>query len=432
MTEQLLMRLRRATWLAIAAAACTALAAGVTHAAGGLLPWVALGVVSVDALAFGAFTAFLLDRGSSPAASPPPAWRGRHDQLAAARHLVERYGEDSIAPFIVRPDKAYAFAAGGVVAYRVFGRTAVVSGDPVGPAGAAPVVLDSFMETARSRRWEVVVYGASANQLETYHRLGLRSVCVGEEAVAGPAAFSLEGRRVRKLRQSVHRMQRRGWQISVHDGVEIDPDTEAEINELEARWRARHPRMHGFAMSMGRFESGVAPADLYVLARSPEGRLAATMRFIPHRGKLSLDTMRRVGETPNGLNEALVCRALEVARERGISEVSLNYAGLAHLIRRPARGGWVRRRAIKLGLSVLGRGFQMERLVCFNEKFSPDWRPRYLVYASPRSLPRAVYRVLQAEGYISQPRNSPHPPVAAASLRPRPSVLSVRADAPGR
>ena len=63
------------------------------------------------------------------------------------------------------------------------------------------------------------------------------------------------------------------------------------------------------------------------------------MHFISHCGKLSLDTMRRVGETPNGLNEALVCRALEVAGARRIPEVSLNYAGLAHLVRQPPSGG---------------------------------------------------------------------------------------------
>jgi hypothetical protein len=46
----------------------------------------------------------------------------------------------------------------------------------------------------------------------------------------------------------------------------------------------------------------------------------------------------------------------------------------------------------------------MQRLVTFNEKFSPGWHPRYLVYQSRLSLPLAVLRVLQVEGYIRQPR----------------------------
>ncbi len=162
-------------------------------------------------------------------------------------------------------------------------------------------------------------------------------------------------------------------------------------------------------MGMGCFEGIVRPGDLYLLARAPDGRLSATMRFIAHRGKLSLDTMRRVGETPNGLNEALVCRALEVARARGIEEVSLNYAGLAHLVRGPAPGGLLKRHASRVLMAVLSRHFQMERLVRFNEKFSPDWRARYLVYESRSALPRAIVRTLQAEGYIRAPRSPvPH------------------------
>ena len=139
-------------------------------------------------------------------------------------------------------------------------------------------------------------------------------------------------------------------------------------------------------MAMGEFESGVRPRDLYLLARSPEGELRAVMRFIAHRGKLSLDTMRRVGETPNGLNEALVCRALEVARERGVREVSLNYAGLGHLVRTGPSGGPIRRGLTRAVLRLLAGRFQMERLVRFNEKFAPEWRPRYLVYDSRRAL----------------------------------------------
>jgi lysyl-tRNA synthetase class 2 len=67
-------------------------------------------------------------------------------------------------------------------------------------------------------------------------------------------------------------------------------------------------------------------------------------------------------------------------------------------------GGAVKRLAGALIVKLLGRRFQMQRLVTFNEKFSPAWRPRYLVFQSRLLLPLAVLRVLQAEGYVRQPR----------------------------
>ena len=382
-------------------------------------------LLAIDALIAVALGLWLLVLRAPARATAPPGLDRRRDlavarkhDLAAARAIVERYGEDSIAPFILRPDKSFAFAAGGVLAYRVFGDTAVVSGDPVGPPGSAGAVLTRFQELAREQHWNVVLYGASHRHLDDYRSRGLRSLCVGEEAVADPARFTLEGRAVRKLRQSVNRVERRGWVLTASDGRDIDAATEAEIDGLEARWRASHPRMLGFTMGMGADEGGVVPGDLYLLARAPDGELAATMRFIAHRGKLSLDTMRRVGETPNGLNEALVSRALEVARSRGVSEVSLNYAGLAHLIRTEPTGGRIRRYLTTRVVGLLGRRFQMERLVRFNEKFTPDWRPRYLVYGSRRALAGSVVRVLEAEGYLSLPRRPRLRPVA----RPWPSL----------
>jgi lysyl-tRNA synthetase, class II len=373
-----------------------ALAQAVTH--GELFaPWSVLVDLAIAAAVIaGVATLRAVGR---PAAAPTGSSR---PALDAARALVDAYGEDSLAPFILRPDKTFEFAAGGVTAYRLIGRTAVVSGDPVAPRDAVPGALGRFVGAARTRGWRVVAYGSSSEHVAKYRRMGLRAVQVGEEAVVDPARFTLEGRPVRKLRQSVHRVSRRGWQLEARDGREIGRELEREMDALERRWRAGRRRLLGFAMSMGEFESGVRPRDLYLLARSPEGELRAVMRFIAHRGKLSLDTMRRVGETPNGLNEALVCRALEVARERGVREVSLNYAGLGHLVRTGPSGGPIRRGLTRAVLRLLAGRFQMERLVRFNEKFAPDWRPRYLVYESRRALLGRIIRVLQAEGYLPE------------------------------
>ena len=367
-------------------------------------------------LVLGALVASALALWSVLRAAPGGRDHSGADYLAA-RAILDNHGSDSLTPFMLRPDKALQFAAGGVLAFRVIGETAVISSDPVAPGDGAPEVLERFLELAHERGWQVALCAASERHLAAYRRLGLRSLCVGEEAFVDPSTFTLEGRRVRKLRQSVHRVERRGWEIDVRQGRELDVTLEAEIDAIERSWRAGQRRLIGFAMGMGRYEAEVRADDLYVIARRPGGELGAVMRFASHCGNLSLDTMRRVGETPNGLNEALVCAALEAARDLHVPQVSLNYAGLAHLVRGDSQH---RSAAGRLFVELLVRGlagrFQMERLVRFNEKFSPEWRPRYLVYESRAALPRSILRVLQAEGYVPGGEDRP---VAAAQVTRR-------------
>ncbi len=337
-----------------------------------------------------------------------------------ARELVRRAGHDSLSPFILREDKALHFHAGAVLAYRVVGDTAVVSGGPVGPPESAAAILGDFIEFARGHGWPVVVAGAGERDLPAYAALGLRQLHIGNEAYLDPRALSLEGRQMRKVRQSVHRVARRGWTIEIAAGGEIGTGLAGEIAELDRVWRAEQRRIIGFAMGMGPWQAEWAPDDLFVLGRAPDGELRGLLRFAAHAGGLSLDAMRRIGDCPNGLNEALVVRAVEVARERGVAEVSLNFAGFAHLMTAAAAELETRYRIARFLLSLLGDRFQMERLVRFNEKFLPAWRPRFLVYDSRTRLPRAALRVLQAEAYLPAPRNAP----LAQRWAPAPPALS--------
>ena len=402
-------------------------AAHVLHRLGGASAATALGHAHIaapwgtviDLLVGGALVSSLL---VARALRRPEGLQGDASQgaLDRAHAIVADHGEDSLSPFILRPDKEFRFARDAVVAFAVIGETVVISAGPVGPPDAAAEALQTLVAQAHQAGLRVAGYGASDRHLDMFRGLGLRAVRAGEEAVVDPDAFTLDGRSVRKLRQSVHRLERRGWRVAIREGREIDGELEAAIGAVEARWRARRHRILGFAMSMGEFEPAIRPDDLYVLAWSPAGELQGVMRFLAHRDKLSLDTMRRVGETPNGLNEALVCRALEHARGRGIREVSLNYAGLAHLLRADAPGSRLGKALAGRLLGPLRSQFQMDRLVLFNQKFSPGWRPRYLVFESRAGLPRAVFRVLQAEGYLSHTparprRSSGHWPVPGSA-----------------
>lgn len=319
---------------------------------------------------------------------------------ARAAEILARHGRDSLAPFALRPDKALHFAAGGFLSYRTLRETAVVSGDPVGPPGAAPEILNDFVEHANARGWDVVVTGASSAYVEGYRELGLRTLKIGEEAVVDPDAFSLEGRKIRKVRQAVARVSRRGWSVEVAGPHEVD---RGELEAVERAWRSERPRLHGFAMTLG---TNACPNAIHAVARDNAGKLRAFIRFVPYDGGLSLDVMRRYGELPNGINEALIVEAIAYARENGLDEVSLNFAGFAHIMA-AAPGEALRHRIMRLVLSRFHGRFQLERLAQFNRQFLPHWRSRYLVYGSRTHLPLAGLRVLQAEAYIRPPRERP-------------------------
>ena len=379
------------------ASAYHSLAAGSWWLRSGAPLSIALDGLAVTALVAGAVFLHMLLRPASAEEGHTP----EEHVLAAA--LVQEHGSDSLAPFLLREDKSFFFAHGGVLAYRTLRETAVVSSDPVGPPGSAPLILRDFLELAARHGWGVVVTAASERQLAGYRELGLRSICIGSEAVVDPAEFTLEGRSMRKVRQSVHRLERRGWSIELasHPSRRLRD----ELEEVERVWRSGRSRLQGFAMTLGRLGAGDCPS-LYVVARDPDGQVSAFLHFLAYDGGLSLDAMRRLGGEPNGLNEALVARSLEHARELGVREVSLNFAGFAHVMAADAalsRG----QRVLRFCLERVHGRFQLERLASFNRKFVPDWRPRYLVYAERTHLPVAALRVLQAEAYIRPPRSRP-------------------------
>ena len=112
---------------------------------------------------------------------------------------------------------------------------------------------------------------------------------------------------------------------------------------------------------------------------------------------MSLSLMRGDRGAPNGLTEYLVVRAVELFRDRGVEELSLNFAAFGRLLARPR--GWFDRSLARL-VSLGDRYFQIESLYRFNAKFSPRWEPRYLVYERVLGLPRVGLAAMVAEGQL--------------------------------
>jgi lysyl-tRNA synthetase class 2 len=139
-----------------------------------------------------------------------------------------------------------------------------------------------------------------------------------------------------------------------------------------------------------------------VIARDGDGQVRGLLHFVPCYGRpaVSLSFMRRDPETPNGLTEFLVVRAIELLRERGVEELSLNFAAFARWMHSPDK----RHERVLGKLIALGNPFfQIESLYRFNAKFFPRWEPRFLVYEGAFGLPRASIAAMWAEGQLPKP-----------------------------
>ena len=361
------------------------------------LRWVPLaaGLLGVCALAAIAYVVF------RPLAAPrslPDA-----DLRRAATALVRRHGSDTLSFFKLRRDARYLFSPDrrAFVGYRIENGVLLVSGDPVGPDDALPGLAREVCRFVEMHGLELGVLGASERMLVLWREAGLRTLYLGDEAIVDAHAFSLEGRAIRKVRQSVSRLQTAGYSVEPLDLLRLDERTAAELDRVSDSWRDGAAE-RGFSMAMDGLRCEERCDCVLVVARDGTGAIRGFMHFVPTYGRraVSLSMMRRDRDTPNGLMEFLVVRSIELLRDCGVEEVSLNFAAFArfmHEPRNPAERlvGWMARLANPY--------FQIESLYRFNAKFNPRWEPRYLAFERARRLPRVGLAAMWAEGQLPKP-----------------------------
>jgi lysyl-tRNA synthetase class 2 len=370
----------------------------------------AVGILGV--LALFAYASVLFRPLSGPRLLPDAATR------ATAVDLVRRHGSDTLAYFKLRRDKHYLFSPdrSAFVGYRIENGVLLVSGDPVGPDAALPSLLREVSDFAERRALKIAALGVSERLRPLFEQLGLRSLYIGDEAIVDTGAFSLEGRAIRKVRQSVSRLEKAGFAVELREAAAVDVGTLAELERVSAEWRQGEPE-RGFSMALDELRCEEQGDTVVVIARDPAGVVRAFLQFVPSYGRpaMSLSSMRRELNTPNGLTEFLLVQAIELLRQRGVREISLNFAAFARIVHEP-RGPMQRaaRRLILFG----DRFFQIESLYRFNAKFFPRWEPRYFMFDGFRNLPRAAFAGARAEGHLPTPALLLHRHRGGAPLNP--------------
>jgi lysylphosphatidylglycerol synthetase-like protein (DUF2156 family) len=329
----------------------------------------------------------------------------RHDGgLARARAVVGCHGADTLAFFALRDDKEWFFFGDTVVAYAVYGGVCLVSPDPIGPVSERTAAWDAFRRFAGDHGWSLAVLGATEDWLAVYRAGGLHPFYVGDEAIVDCQRFTLEGSRMKSLRQAYNRVARYGYRIAFHDPARLPAPLRASLLEL-ARESRRGEAERGFSMTLGRLFHPDDTGLVLAVVSSSEGEPVAFCQFVPAPGigGYSLDVMRRsTGQHPNGLLDFALVETIGHLAAEGCSGLALNFATMRAVLTGEMSGSvgtWVER----FLLQRMSNSMQIESLLHFNSKYDPDWRPRYAVYDSPEHLLPAALAVARAESFYELP-----------------------------
>jgi len=328
------------------------------------------------------------------------------DAEEATMRILLEANSDSLGYFNLRRDKSVVWSDSGkaAIAYRVVTGVMLASGDPIGDPEAWPGAITNFLAEAELHAWTAAVIGCSERAGHIWCRAtGFSALELGDEAVVDVAAFSLEGRPMRNVRQMVKRIERAGYTTEVLRAANVSEGERRRALVDADAWRGTETE-RGFSMALGRLVDPADPDCVFVVARQ-DGVMRAFLQFVPWGPDgMSLDLMRRDRTADAGVNELLIVDALRSCPQLGVKRVSLNFAAFRSTLERGERlGAGPFLRAWRRVLLFASRWFQIESLYRFNAKFQPTWVPRFVVYPATRDLPRIAVAALEAEAFLTWP-----------------------------
>lgn len=351
-----------------------------------------VGIGSLVVLLFWAL-APVADRFGNPSAA----------ERAELTPMVFRPGAGTLDPFILRGDKRHVFSTDrkAAIGYRYLTGVGLGSGDPVGDPGSWRSAVDEFIKLCDVKGWRPAVYGVRGDVMEIYAERGFKSIYVGDEAVVDVQQFSLDGRRMRNVRQAVSRTRNAGLTCTVHREGELDAELRADLRRISEIDNGKAGE-RGFAMGLDAMLSGRDKHLVVLICRDASGTPVAFQRYATFglaEAGLSLDAMRRLPDCPNGVNERMIVEAVEWGKPRGVTELSLNFAAFRSVFDRDKEKTPLRALE-QAALRTLEPLFQLEALYAFNGKFGPRWVPRHVAYRNVADIPAVGIAAMAAEQYI--------------------------------
>lgn len=269
------------------------------------------------------------------------------------------------------------------IMYGVSGKSMIAMGDPVGNSEGISELIWLFYEIAMKNGKRVVFYEVGTEYLNYYLDIGLNVLKIGEEAVVDLYEFSLTGGSRKGLRYTYNKLQKEGCSFRIIEPLEIDSIID-ELKEISDGWldlkKGSEKRF-----SLGSFEEGYIK-NFRIGVIEKNGKITAFCNLWETSGKneLSIDLMRYRPDSPDSVMEFLFINLMLWGKENNYKWFNLGMAPLSGIEGRELSVFWNRFGNFVFNLG--GQFYNFKGLRNYKDKFSPQWRSKYIVFSGDLSL----------------------------------------------
>lgn len=303
------------------------------------------------------------------------------------RSVVEQYARTPLDLFKLWPEKSYFFSPSGrcAIAYRVAGHIAIALGDPVGPGTEIETTVRQFLQMCGENGCRAAFYQTLPDFLPVYHRLRLKKLKIGDDAMVDLREFSLEGKSKRDVRSKLRHFGDTGIHVVEHQPPAPD-SLIAQLKVVSDQWLGI-PGRRERSFAVGRFDSDYLRSNPILTVVDAEGSVLAFINLISvNRTEITGDLMRRRTDVPNGVMDYLFVKLFEYAKKKGYSRVSLGMAPMTGF--QEHEEATLEERIVHGVFQKLNFIFSFRGLRRYKAKFATLWEPRYLIFRSSMDLPR--------------------------------------------
>lgn len=319
------------------------------------------------------------------------------EELELVKELVHRYGHSALDYFKTYPDKFFFISPDkqSFISFKTTRNMAIALEDPV---AANPEAMKQTIIAFDAYCTEIglvpIYYRVPKESLAIYESLNKKYFLIGEEAIVDLSTFTLEGGKMKPIRNSINRLTQDKFLFRVYEA----PQKEGLLQKLELvsdQWLEELGQKE-IAFTEGIFDPSILRNQIILTIEDPEEKIYAFLNLIPanNPGMVSYDLIRKAANSPNGVLDMLLVSTFLYLKEKGYQRVNIGLAQLSGI-----EGENFPEKTVKFAYDNLRLFGKFKGLRKYKEKFNPTWEKKYLVYDHSYHLlqvPQALRKVSEA------------------------------------